>query len=186
METINYIDELKSEGWKGFKSIATLKDSVSSVPKVMGVYMVLRLSDEAPNFIKPGTGGFFKGEDPNVPISDLKQKWNDRSPIMYIGKAGGSGQSSTLNSRLSQYMKFGSGKNIGHRGGRFIWQLSDADRLIVCWLPTTLEPEGVEFNLLKEYSLHHGGKLPFANISRGSDHQSTYEIMPGLLKVLSL
>lgn len=182
----DYIEELKAEGWQGFKTIAELKTSVSEIPKAMGVYMVLRLSSEAPHFINPGTGGFFKGKDPNVPISELQSEWNDNSLIMYIGKAGSSSGNATLNSRLSQYMKFGCGKNIGHWGGRYIWQLSDADQLIVCWIPTTKEPEGVEFVLLREFQIHHGGKLPFANISRGSDHNISFEISPTLLKLLHI
>ena len=182
----DFIEELKAEGWQGFKNIAQLKSSVSEIPKTMGVYMVLRFSTEVPHYINPGTGGFFKGNDPNVPIEELQSEWNANSPIMYIGKAGSSDKKATLNSRLSQSMKFGCGNKIGHWGGRYIWQLSDADQLVVCWLPTTKEPEGVEFLLLREFQLHHGGKLPFANISRGCDLNISYEIKPTLLKLLHI
>lgn len=78
----DFIEELKAEGWQGFKNIAQLKSSVSEIPKTMGVYMVLRFSTEVPHYINPGTGGFFKGNDPNVPIEELQSEWNANSPIM--------------------------------------------------------------------------------------------------------
>ena len=33
----DFIEELKAEGWQGFKNIAQLKSSVSEIPKTMGV-----------------------------------------------------------------------------------------------------------------------------------------------------
>ena len=41
-------------------------------------------------------------------------------------------------------MKFGSGKKVGHKGGRFIWQLKDSANLVVCWKRTEEEPRHVE------------------------------------------
>ena len=162
----DYIEELKTEGWQGFKTIAELKSSVSGITKAMGVYMVLRLSSEAPQFIHPGTGGFFKGKDPNVPISELQSKWNDGSPIMYIGKAGSSSSNATLNSRLSQYMKFGCGKNIGHWGGRYIWQLEDSRELTVCWKPLySDDPRTIEQQMISDFKALHFGRRPFANLN---------------------
>lgn len=38
--------------------------------------------------------------------------------MVYIGKAG-----TTLRKRLNQYLKFGNRQNIGHWGGRYIWQI---------------------------------------------------------------
>lgn len=179
-----YIEILKNEGWQGFKTIASLKKSTSAIPKVKGVYMVIRLSTTPPLFIYPGTGGFYKGKDPNVPISELQMNWNDNSPIIYIGKAGGLQNNTTLKSRLSLYMKFGSGKDKNHWGGRYLWQLKDADELLACWLQTDEEPKAIEALLLKEYQHYHNGKLPFANLKSEHQQLENFEIGPGLLQLL--
>jgi hypothetical protein len=53
----------------------------------------------------------------------------------------------TLRSRLKQYLKFGQGKNIGHYGGRLIWQLEHHSELVLCWLPMNEdEPRELEKN----------------------------------------
>lgn len=81
--------------------------------KVPGVYLVIYLGDDKPLFCEVGTGGFFKGKNPNVSIQELNSNWIDGEHIVYIGKA------TELCRRLRQYMSFGQGKNIGHWGGRY-------------------------------------------------------------------
>lgn len=61
------------------------------VSKQMGVYIILRGNNEPPAFLEKGTGGFFKGKDPNVTKAELESNWISNTPIMYIGKAGGIG-----------------------------------------------------------------------------------------------
>lgn len=73
--------------------------------------------DDKPLFCEVGTAGFFKGKNPNVSIQELNSNWIDGEHIVYIGKA------TELCRRLRQYMSFGQGKNIGHWGGRYIWQI---------------------------------------------------------------
>jgi hypothetical protein len=69
-----------------------------------------------------------------------------------------------LKSRLKQYMDFGAGKLVGHKGGRYIWQLADSDKLQICWMPTqSEEPEKVERRLIQMFKAVHG-KRPFANL----------------------
>ena len=97
----------------------------SMIPKQMGIYMVLNTEPNV-DFINPGVGGFFKGKDPNVDILQLKEKFVDAT-VVYIGKAGGTSSKATLFSRLGQYLSFGQTKNIGHYGGRYIWQLKNHD-----------------------------------------------------------
>jgi hypothetical protein len=112
-----------------------------------------------------GTGGHFKGKDPNVPLYELKDNWVDNAIVVYIGKAGNEVSSATLQSRLRQYFWFGQGKNIGHWGGRLIWQLKNSTDLVVCWkaLPNS-DPRTVEADLIRQFITKYS-KRPFANLA---------------------
>jgi len=89
----------------------------------------------------------------------------DDTIVVYIGKAGKDGSSATLQSRLRQYFGFGQGKNVGHWGGRFIWQLKNSADLVVCWkaLPTT-DPRTVEADLIQDF-VSKFSQRPFANLA---------------------
>lgn len=62
--------------------------------------MLLRSSRSSPEFLEVGTGGHFKGKDPNVALLVLEQNWVHNTEIMYFGKAGDPGRAATLPSRL--------------------------------------------------------------------------------------
>lgn len=158
------IPQLNELGFKGFVTIEAIKNTnYQTLPKVRGVYIIL-YSTELPEFISIGSGGAFKGRNPNVPIDDLQSNWVNNSPILYIGKAGSETGTATIHSRLKQYFQFGEGKPVGHWGGRYIWQLANADNLIICWLelPNGI-PAKIETALIKEFS-HYYGQRPFANL----------------------
>lgn len=107
-----------------------------------------------------------KGCDPSVPLSVLEKSWDDNAKVLYIGKAGGSTQKTTIQDRLRAYMKFGLGKRYSHWGGRYIWQLDDAKELLVYWKETdTQEPCETEKYLLNAH-VETFGRLPFANLKR--------------------
>ena len=58
---------LRTAGFEGFQSVASLRATkVASVPREAGVYVVLRESAAMPRFLPEGTGGRFKGKDPNA------------------------------------------------------------------------------------------------------------------------
>lgn len=128
--------EIEEYGFEGFKSVADLWNNKNSIPKSKGVYMILDPNYHNPQFIAPGVGGFFKGKNPNVPIKVLQSNLVPNSYVIYIGKAGSMSGSATLNSRLGQFLRFGQNKNVGHWGGRYIWQIRKHSELIFCWKPT--------------------------------------------------
>ena len=164
MINFNNIESIKKHGFTGFKTISELWEDRSDMPKEKGVYLVLDPNFRKTEFIVPGVGGFFKGKNPNVSLEELKQKQVPGSLTVYIGKAGSPTGNATLFSRLGQYLRFGQGKNVGHWGGRYIWQLKKHEDLIFCWKPTPNEdPREVEKELIKWY-LDDFGKLPFANL----------------------
>jgi hypothetical protein len=160
----NNIDEIKKEGFVGFKKIKDLYFNPSVIPDTKGVYLILK-PDKKPNFLQIGTGGHFKGKNPNVSIEELKSNWVPDTIVIYIGKAGKEGSNATLRSRLKQYLKFGQGKNVGHWGGRLIWQLKDSNNLIVCWKPLPKkDPRKVEMELIQNFITTYS-KRPFANLT---------------------
>lgn len=161
-QIFNNIEEIEKNGFTGFLSIGELNLSKRIIPKSKGVYCVLYLSELNPAFVKKGSGGFFRGQDPNVSIDLLNSKWVDNTKVIYIGRGGQEGKQSNLHSRLSQYLRFGQGKNVGHWGGRYIFQLEYSSKLLVCW-KITEEPEKLESQLLRDFEEFYG-KLPFGNI----------------------
>lgn len=161
------IESLKNEGFYGFVSVKSLLNNHSQIPATRGVYMVLRTIMDEPIFLEKGSSGYFKGTDPNVAIKILQEKWVYNTPVVYIGKAGGKKNKTTLRSRILQYLKFGQGKPVGHKGGRYIWQLNDSEELLFCWKPLpTDESEDVESMLISEFKHQYAGKRPFANLNK--------------------
>jgi len=162
---LNNIDELKNAGFLGFKKMHDLFKDCSSIPKTKGVYLILNPGYIEGEYLLIGTGGHFKGKNPNVSLEELTLNWVEKSLVIYIGKAGSENSSATLHSRLKQYFGFGQGKNIGHYGGRFIWQLKNSADLIVCWKPLLNDdPRFVENQLIKKFVTKFS-KRPFANLT---------------------
>lgn len=161
------IDSIKAMGFTGFVPVKTLQSSnCAEVPKERGVYIFIRTATDAPVFLEKSIGGHFKGSDPTVPIETLNASWVPAAIVMYIGKAGGLTGRATLKSRLRQYMKFGEGKPVGHKGGRYIWQLGDSADLLVCWNPTPhSDPYDEETTLISAFRTIYGTR-PFANLTK--------------------
>lgn len=113
---------------------------------------------------------FSREKDPNVTIDELNEKWVEDTNILYIGRAGGIAKNgrvykSTLRQRIMQYMKFGKGQNIGHWGGRYIWQIRESDDLMIAYKVLDEEnPVIKEQELIDEFKNYYNGRLPFANL----------------------
>lgn len=159
------IDNLRRNGFSGFVSVAALRQDLTQIPDIRGVYMVVRKIGSRPQFRATGSGGHYKGTDPNVPIEKLRMNWVEETCVLYIGKAGDEHSQATLRSRLRQYLQFGAGKPRGHKGGRYIWQLEDAEDLLFCWKPLPSgNPPKEETALLAAFKCQYEGRLPFANL----------------------
>ena len=157
---------LVEAGFEGFLPIADLRADRSLIPAVRGVYALLRASEQPPEFLQVGTGGHFKGKDSNVSVEELQRNWVSGTHVVYFGKAGDPGRAATLRSRLRQYLRFGAGSNVGHWGGRYVWQLADAESLLIAWkeLPDGV-PSDVETELIAGFRHLHGVR-PFANLAK--------------------
>lgn len=154
-------DGLEAAGFVGFLPLAALPNS--EVSKQPGIYVVLRESELAPEFLPASIAGRFKGIDSTVDGSVLWAAWIDGSPVLYIGKATWGKKQDGLRRRLSQYRRHGAGKAVGHRGGEYIWQLGDSANLLVCWKVVADEAVSLlESDLIDNFESRHG-KWPFAN-----------------------
>ena len=138
-----------------------------AIPCEKGVYMVLNPAfKQEPRFMLKGVGGFFKSRDPNVSIDELRRNYVKDSQIIYIGKAGSTNGNATLQSRLRQYLRFGEGRNVGHYGGRLIWQLENHENLIICWKTVNEgDPRMIEKDYLSNFERKFG-VIPFANLTK--------------------
>ena len=163
---LNTMDDIKASGFEGFVTTLNLmKSRCTEINSTQGIYLVLNNSDQDLQFLSENVGGHFKGRNPTVSVQKLIQKAGYKSPVVYIGKAGGMTSRATLQKRIRQYMRFGQGEPVGHWGGRYIWQLENHMDLIVCWKTTIQEPRDVEKQLIHQFEKEFG-MFPFANISR--------------------
>ena len=157
-------EQLQKYGFEGFKTIRELMSSCREIPKLMGVYVVLWEKDNRPTIMDKRTFDCQEDKYPSYSKAELEEEWVEGTHIVYIGKAGGFGQKTELHKRLSTYIRFGKGKKAAHGGGRSIWQLADAQELIVCWrVLTDEEPCCVESKMIADFCKKHNGKRPFAN-----------------------
>jgi hypothetical protein len=162
---------MKLLGFAKSKSVFEFKKTVSghsfNVPKKSGIYVIVYEGAGMPKFKSTGTGPrMYRDRFVNISIKKLKNKWvnfnGKKDKIVYIGKAGPS-KNRTLNRRIKEYIKFGSGKEANHYGGRYVWQIAEQGRLAVCW-KISKNPGEEEKMMLKNFKEEHGGRLPFANI----------------------
>lgn len=152
---------LESAGFVGWATWPTLRGSdYSPIPALPGAYLVYAPSAVSPAFVHPSPAGWFKGEDPTVPEARLRSEVVDGTNVVYIGKA------DKLRRRLTQFGRFGGGEPVGHRGGRLIWQLADADELLVAWHEITWGEAARDYErrLLAAFAELHDGRRPFANL----------------------
>ncbi|WP_196775307.1 GNAT family N-acetyltransferase [Rhodococcus opacus] len=157
--------DLAAVGFVGFVPFAALLEA--DVPREPGVYVMIRPSESAPEFLSTSPAGWLKGRDPSVPIDVLQAAWVSESSVVYIGKASaGSAGRRGLRQRLGEFRRFGVGEPVPHRGGRRIWQLADHADLLVGWKVTTDgEARPTERAMIAQFEAAHG-KRPFANVTR--------------------
>ena len=164
-------EDLTAIGFEGWMTWPQLRaDGYSTIPSRPGVYVIVRTTDGPKQFVHPGTGGWFQGKDPAVSRARLEAEWVDDAHVLNIGKADvrkSGGVNNGLRGRLREYGRFGAGAEIGHRGGRLIWQLADADSLLVGWHVVTWGETAREYEkrLLAAFAVQHDDRRPFANLT---------------------
>ncbi|MGH8251958.1 MAG: helix-turn-helix domain-containing protein [Steroidobacteraceae bacterium] len=151
-------------GFEGFVPLAFVSSRLRDIPAKPGVYIVLCSGKSTPQFRRKSPAGWFKGLDPSYSLDELRRKWVSRAEVIYIGKAG-PGPKRTLRKRISELVRFGSGAEVGHRGGRAIWQLEGVWSARVAWKATRDDPRAAEKSLLADFHRRFA-RLPFANFAK--------------------
>lgn len=138
--------DLEELGFQGLIPFAALPSS--DVPDAAGVYCVLRIGHSHPLFVPVGAGRA------PYPVVALEAAWVEGAEVLYFGKA------TCLRRRLAAYRRSGDGRTNTHQGGRSVWQLGDADCLLVAWLPTPDQNPGpIESQLIRAFA-EAWGALP--------------------------
>lgn len=162
---------LQAVGFTGWVTIQWLRETdLTDVPSTPGVYIIYQTGDAPPRFLGRSPAGWFKAEDPTVPVERLQAEWVPDARVLDIGKAARRSHGRKINAlreRLGEYLRYGAGEAIAHRGGRLIWQLASADQLLVAWHEVTWAEtaRSYEKRLLAHFAGLHGGRRPFANLT---------------------
>ncbi|MCC3301664.1 hypothetical protein [Arthrobacter sp. zg-Y895] len=154
---------LKDDGFTGFRPIDGL--DINRIPQRQGIFAVLRPEGFEPRFRKESTAGVFKKKKPTLSRDELAAEWVADADVLFLGKASAGSQGNRgLRRQISEFVDFGRGKPPGHWDGRLIWQLLDAEDLLVAW--KELPPDALNPALAKYQAefVRLYGRLPFANL----------------------
>ena len=127
-----------------------------------GIYVVLLPTCAKPIFLRKGTGGKFKGLEPNYSLKYVEQNWVKGARVLYVGKAAGR---KGLRDRINSLVKFGLGRPVSHRGGRLLWQLKDNKKFLIRWRACpAASAHSLEKKMIRKFKDGHD-ELPFANLT---------------------
>jgi hypothetical protein len=158
------IDGTSLDGFSEPISIGALHETrCSAVPQDSGIYLIVRTSDCLPKFLEKSTGGAFKKRDPSCLPEFIRKNWVQGARVMYVGKAAGR---RGLRRRLDDLVAFGYGEAVGHWGGRLLWHLPEAEKLLVRWRTcSTEQADRAETNAIGSFKTLYG-KRPYANLRK--------------------
>jgi hypothetical protein len=161
---------LEAEGFGGFFPVGQLHtEGCLALPNEPGVYAMVRESLSPPEFLANSAAPVYRGQSPTQPIEALRERWVTGAQVLYFGRARGPGARSLLRQRVKRYLRFGSGRVVGHWSGRFVWQLRDHAALRVAWKTTAAEDVLPTEARLQIMFREHYGMLPFANLQQESE-----------------
>ena len=154
---------LNDDGFTGFRPITDLE--IIRIPQRQGIFAVLRPEGFEPRYLAQSTAGTFKKKNPSLSKAALAAEWVPDADVLFIGKASpGSKGNRGLRRQISEFVDFGIGRPPGHWDGRLIWQLVDADALLVAWKELPAEAlNAAHAGYHAQFRQFHG-RLPFANL----------------------
>ena len=156
---------LSADGFTGFRPILTLE--INRIPQRQGIFAILQPAGFDPRFLAESTAGVFKKKKPSLSREQLFAEWVPDADVLFIGKASpGSKGNRGLRPQIQEFMDFGEGKPPGHWDGRLIWQLANAEDLLVAWKELPAEELNTAQADYHTEFVQLYGRLPFANLVR--------------------
>lgn len=155
---------LEEVGYEGFITFEALRAEGAS--KRPGIYVVLRAANTDPVFLLESPAG--KARNFTEKAERLRENWLPGAEVIYIGLATHGSRRDGIHRRLKQFRRTGAGTADNHGGGVWIFQLADADELLVCWRPAEDQSDAyvaaLEHHLIANFAgrAEHG-RWPFAN-----------------------
>ncbi|HEY9723113.1 MAG TPA: hypothetical protein V6D47_13975 [Oscillatoriaceae cyanobacterium] len=149
--------EIFGAGLRGLFTLPQLQDGqLTTAPDGPGIYTVWRLDPGKPRFARGSAAGHYKGRDPSIPLEALQAHWVPEAGLLFAAKA------ANVRTRVRLLVNFAAGKPVAHWDGRALWQLADADELLVAWAAAD-DPDAALARLLGRFTEQTGRPLPFAN-----------------------
>lgn len=149
--------EILQAGLRGLFTLPQLQDGqLSTAPEAPGIYTVWRVDPAPPRFARTSTAGRDRGRDPTIAPEVLQARWIPDAALLYAAKT------ANVRTRIRLLVDFASGKPVAHWDGRALWQLADADDLLVAWAASP-DPQAALNKLLARFAEQHGRPLPFGN-----------------------
>lgn len=141
-------------------TVKDLYQRIKELPDTCGIYIIVAPKDKKIEFISSSTAPeTYKGNNLLYGSITLQEKFNNGDKeILYIGKTT---CREGLRKRLGNYIKYGYGHEVTHRGGRALWQIKNSGDLTVYYYECENASE-LKRKLLKEYKNKYN-VLPVAN-----------------------
>ncbi|WP_022888169.1 hypothetical protein [Agromyces italicus] len=155
---------LEAAGYAGFVTFGELRRLGASTKP--GVYVVLRSPSTQPTFLPVSPAG--KAKSFTEDVAHLQRNWIPGAEVIYIGLATHGARRDGIHRRLKQFRRTGAGTADNHGGGVWIFQLADANDLMVCWRAADDEADAyvaaLEHHLIADFAARaEQGRWPFAN-----------------------
>lgn len=134
--------------------------ALESIPTAAaGVFVVFRSATTEPVFLERSSAGAYT-QEATVPRSTLTANWVPGASVLYIDQA----EAGRLRKRLREFVRFGRGHRARHFGGRLIWQLDGAEKLLLAWreLDSDEDSQAEKRRLVADFRTAYG-RPPFAN-----------------------
>ncbi len=152
--------DLETAGFVGWTSAHEASTDKVDTPDGPGVYVVYSDRRAPGEFLATNPAGWYKGEDPTVPVALLEERWIADAGALYFGAA------MDLRKRLARLGQFSAGEPVAHYGGRILWQVAFSDEFLVAWKPSDDgDPASEKKRYVKQFKSTFG-RQPFANIQR--------------------
>ena len=162
------IKNLREYGFVGFVPLEDWDESqVMGIMQsdVEGVYVVVRESTDVPTFLDEDHR---KLRPKRWSADDAADRWVPGVQVLYFGK--GPLRSSTtkrrqgLARRVGELQRHGYRGGANHYGGKLLWQIDDADALLIAWKPLAEgESAAIESGLIRGFD-RIMGRQPYANV----------------------